>query len=134
MVVNTYDDERFKYTFRVSRDTFEFILNKIQHRLQKQTITEVPISPEMRLAICLYKLGRGDYHYTIGEMTGIAQSNVCRIVIEVSELIAEVLWEDYVNKYFPKTIEQYETCLMDMDEEWQFPFASAAIDGSHSCL
>ena len=30
----------------------------------------------MRLAICLYKLTRGDYHYTIGEMAGNAQSTV----------------------------------------------------------
>ena len=47
--------------------------------LQKQLVTELPISPEMRLAICLYKPTRGDYHYTIVEMAGITQSTACRI-------------------------------------------------------
>ena len=50
-VVNNYSDERFKYTFR--RNTINYILEKILGGLQKQIVTKLPISPEMRLAICL---------------------------------------------------------------------------------
>ena len=63
----------------MSRNTFNYILENIRGGLQKQIVTELPISPEMRLAICLYKLTRRDYHYTIGEMAGIAKSTVCHI-------------------------------------------------------
>ena len=62
-VCNTYWDARFKKTFRISRDTFNFILNRIASFLIRQTVTEEPISPALRLAICLYRLGRGDYLY-----------------------------------------------------------------------
>ena len=48
---------------------------------------EKTISAEMRLTECLFRLGRGDYHYTLGEMCGIAESTVCQIVIEVSRAI-----------------------------------------------
>lgn len=56
-----------KKTFRVSRSTFIFILHRIRHVLERHTITEDPVSPECRLALCLYRLGRGDYFCTIAD-------------------------------------------------------------------
>ena len=58
-VSQTYSQRRFKHTFRVSRTTFNFILSKIQHRIQKEYVTEEPIPPEqkliiLRLFICNY--------------------------------------------------------------------------------
>ena len=50
-VANNYNDERFKYTFR--RKTINYILEKILGGLQKEIVTKLPISPKMRLAICL---------------------------------------------------------------------------------
>ena len=75
-----YDDKRFKETFRISRDTFKYILSEILVTIEKQNTAEEPISPEMRLAICLYKLSRKDYNYTISEMTGVGESTVICIV------------------------------------------------------
>eukprot|EP00794_Sanderia_malayensis_P008365 gene8365-9264_t len=40
----TYDNKRFKQTLRVSRATFEVILAKLRPHLQRQTVTEEPIS------------------------------------------------------------------------------------------
>ena len=75
-VWNQYDDKRFKQTFRVSRNTFNLILSRIRHKLERQTLCEEPISPELRLAICLYHMGRGDYYYSIAEMVGLARPTV----------------------------------------------------------
>jgi len=75
-VWNTYSEERFKKTFRISRGRFHFILNRIRHVLQRVTVTEEPISPECRLAICLYRLAGGGYYYTFAEMTGLGVSTV----------------------------------------------------------
>ena len=69
-----YSEARFKKTFRVTRGTFLYILSRIRQQLERQTVTEDPIYPELRLAICLYRLGRGDYFYTIAEMTGLVVS------------------------------------------------------------
>ena len=55
--------ERFKKTFAISRATFRYILDRIEPILKD-------ISPDERLAICLYRLGRGDYYYRIAEMVG----------------------------------------------------------------
>ena len=69
LVWSTYDEHHFKETFRVTRATFMYILQNIRPALEKQMRVEEPISPESRLAVCLYRLGRGDYLYAISELT-----------------------------------------------------------------
>ena len=82
MVWSTYDNSRFKKTFRVTRQTFCYILENIRQDITKDQLTEMPISPECRLAICLYRLGRGDYLYTIAELFGVGLATIHVIVKE----------------------------------------------------
>ena len=83
------------------RETFNFILDHVHDRLLKKTLVEEPIAPECRLAITIYKLARGDYIYTIGEMTGFAKSTVCTIVTETCRAIIDTLWEGLSQNTFP---------------------------------
>ena len=57
-VWSTYSDIRLKETFGISRSTFMFLLGRIRNAIEKDTITEEPISLEARLAVCLYRLAR----------------------------------------------------------------------------
>ena len=72
-------------TFRVSYVIFNFILNRIEPFLIRQTVTtEEPISPALRLAVCLYRLGKGDYLYTIAEMASLSTGliwEICFLII-----------------------------------------------------
>ena len=86
MVSARYDDARFKETLRVSRGTFLYILDAIRPDLERESVGGSPLSPELRLGICLYRLARGDYYYTIAEMAGIGEATVCTTVIEVCHL------------------------------------------------
>ena len=76
MVWSIYDNSRLKKTFRVTRQTFCYILENIRQDTTKDQLTEMPISRECRLAICLYRLGRGDYLYTIAELFGVALATI----------------------------------------------------------
>ena len=98
-----------------------YILSFLRNDLEKQTITEVPISSECRLAICLYRLGRGDYYYTISDMAGVGVATVCQIVIEVCNAIVKRMWKESVSAHFPKTEDMFREKIIDMDERWQFP-------------
>ena len=128
---NNYSEARFKKTFRVSRSTFRYILNRIGPFLARETVTEDPISPELRLALCLHRLGRGDYFYTIAEMAGLGVSTVCSIVNEVFQVLVDHLWSDCVSSHMLKTQDDFKKKMLDMDEFWQFPCCWAAIDGCH---
>ena len=88
-VNSEYSDERFKQTFRVSRETFNFLLSKIEHDITKKETAETPLSASKRLAVCLYKLARGDYYYAITEMTGIGEPTVIKIVDRVCQVNVE---------------------------------------------
>lgn len=60
--------------------------------LEKETTAEALIAPEARLAVCLYRLVRGDYLHTAAELTGLGSSMVGEIVKEVSFTIVHHLW------------------------------------------
>ena len=53
LVWTTYSDKRFKNTFRVSKRTFLIIFSQIETELEKNALTEDPVSPECRLGICI---------------------------------------------------------------------------------
>jgi hypothetical protein len=115
-VWQNYTSSRFKLTFRISRETFSFILDRIRPELERKTVVEEPISPECRLAICLYRLGRGDYPYTIAEMTGYGVSTIRQVVTDVCKAIIERLWKESVSHHFPKTREEFEEQMVDTDQ------------------
>ena len=110
---------------------FGYILSKIETRLLRQTMTEDPISPEIRLAMCLHRLARGDYFYTISELFGCGHSAACVVVNEVTQAIVEVLWEEHVSKHFTKNEQQLKEKMLDKEELGQFPCCWAAMDGCH---
>lgn len=120
--------------FRVSRNTFTHILNQIRDDIQHEHgegLIEKPISPECRLGIALYRLSRGDYYYTISEMTGFGVATVCNITIEVSEEIVRKMRKETVANKFPSTLDDFKEYVLDMEELWQFPLAFSALDGCH---
>ena len=130
-VWGTYSATRFKKTFRVSRTTFIYILNRIKGQLERKTLAEDPIPPELRLALCLYRLGRGDYYYTIAEMVGLGVSTICSIVREVCRALVENFWTDAISSLMPKSEEEFREKILDMEEMWQFPCCWSALDGCH---
>ena len=131
LVWNTYSAERFKRTFRVSKDTFIFILNSICNELVRKTVNECPISPECCLSICLYRLARGDYYYTLSEMTGLGVSTIHGIVSEVCQSIVENLWNEFIANLMPVVEEDFQKLIDSMNSMWQFPFCWGALDGCH---
>ena len=100
----------------------------------RDTVCEEHISPECRLAICLYRSATGNYLYTLAEMAGVGVSTVCTIVREVSKSIINNLWKDTVIAHFPSDEVRFKEKRLDIVQLWQFPCAWASIDGCHLLL
>ena len=81
--VKQRSDVRFKRALRVSRPTFNLLLSKLERLLAKDVTAEAPIPPDERLAIALFKFSRGDYNYTLSELTGHGRSTVESSILEV---------------------------------------------------
>ena len=131
MVWTRYSDKCFKENFRVTKATFLYILDAIKDDLTKQTVAENPVPPPVRLAVCLYRLGRGDYLHTIGELAGLGKSTVCGIVKEVSEAIVSRMWQKMVVCNMPKSLENLKETMTGFEEQWQFPCCFGAVDECH---
>ena len=130
-VWGNYDDRRFKEAFWVTRGTFIYIAERIRGKIEKESLTEDAISTEKRLAICLYRLARGDYMYTIAELTGVGEATVCNIVIEVCEALVSEFWLEKVKAYFPNNIDAYRQSAENFEVMWQYGFTFGVIDGCH---
>ncbi|CAH3108580.1 unnamed protein product, partial [Pocillopora meandrina] len=115
LVWASYDEGRCKKTFRVSSNTFNLILKSLRPDIEKDFVTEQSVSAESRLAICLYRLCRGDYLYTITELFGLIRN----------------LWKPSVQAHFPITKQNIMEKMVDMTAFWQFPCCWSAVDGCH---
>lgn len=116
-VWNTYTHERFKKNFRISKDSFNFILSRIWNDLERQPDnkkmkTQYPLNGRRPL----FPDDSLDYHYTRAKMVGLGISAVREIVTQVCELIVDCIWQKCVIKHMP-SIEQ--DLKIDEGNEWQ---------------
>ena len=89
-------------------------MQKVGPAILKEDTGVGSLSRDERLAITLYKLGRRDYNYTIGE-TGYAESTVSCLIKEVRQAIVKILSEEIVTKLFSKREEDFRQALVDME-------------------
>ena len=115
--------------FRISRDTFHFLCDKLRPVIARQnTRFRICICVEKRLAITLWCLATCAEYRTIGHLFGVARCTVCVIVHNTCAAIVAVLQSDYIK--FPENDELCEV-LEGFEEKWQMPQAAGAIDGCH---
>ena len=128
MVEQTYDDDLWYTNFRVTKKTFEFLLNTIRNDIYRSDTTmRSAIPPKRRLALTLYFLASTAEYRTIGNLFGVSASFVCLCVravcLAITNRLAKFISFPKGNQLL-KVIEGYE-------KTWGFPMCAGAIDGTH---
>ena len=116
----------------MSSTTFYYIINKIIAQIEKKVVTEVPIFPDFRLVVIIYKLSRSDYFYTIQEMCSQAKATVCTIVSGTLTVTRNILYDDTVKSHFRTSEDDIWQCMRKFGKTSQFLYAFSAVDGSAS--
>lgn len=94
----SFDDAEWKAQFRVSRATFDFLLEQIGATIKRRrTNYRLPIEPRRRLAIALWWFSRSGEYRSIALMFGVGIATVCMIVRQVTAAIVERLYRRYVS-------------------------------------
>ena len=125
-----WDYQSFKKRFRVSRNTFEYILKEIEELLHKEPTLMVPqpTPPAAQLALCLYRLAHGCTFFTVGDLFGVKESTAHSIFQDVCKAIVQCLYDKFV--YLPRNIDEWSQELKHFLENWEFPCVGA-WDGFH---
>lgn len=120
----------FKKRFRITRDTFTYLLGEITHLIEKEPtrFNQEPTTPEKQLAICLYRLAHGCSLTTVGDLFGVAESTASVIFSEVCCALIVTLYDRYV--CLPKNNQEWRKELKSFLENWEFPCVGA-WDGFH---
>ena len=63
-------------------------------------------------------------------MCGLQKSTVYMIVNERCRVIINTFWDESIKKHFPTSEDKIRHVMGKFGEEWQFPYAFAAVDGS----
>jgi hypothetical protein len=128
MVDESFGDDLWYANFRVNRETFEYILEKVQRDIRhNSTQMRDAVSAKRRLALTLYYLASTAEYRTIGNLFGVSRSFTCHCVKDVCRAII---------KQFPKSIifpkgDELLHVLQGYEERWEFPMCAGAIDGTH---
>ena len=66
--------------------------------------------------MALFRPGRGDYFYTISELTRFGIVTVRMSSLSVCKAVGKCLWEDHVTIHFLKNEEEFKEKAVDMEE------------------
>ena len=128
MVEESFNDEQWYENFRVRKETFVFILNKILLDITyKDTTMRKAISPRRRLALTFYYLASTAEYRTISNLFGVSVSFVCNCVKDVCEAIRRHL--SHLIR-FPKGVEILQV-IQEYENKWGFPMCAGCVDGTH---
>ena len=128
MVNRDFDDELWYANFRVTRETFDFLLNEVRHDLQhKDTVMRLAITVERRLALTLYYLASTAEYKTIANLFGVSRSFVCVCIRDVCCAIIKRLSNVIT---FPQG-QDLRQVIDGYEQKWGFPMCAGAIDGTH---
>ena len=117
--------------FRVSRNTFNFIVKLLRGTTEKiNTRLREAISIEKRVAVAVWRLATGNSYRTISSTLGLGKSAAIQITNEFVDAI-NALYGDWIK--FPETVQETAEFIDRFQENTavQVPRIVAAIDGSH---
>lgn len=120
---------RFVANFRVSKDIFVMILEKLQNKwVQGSRATYV--RPDIKLATFLRFLATGGYQRSLGNesVSSTGKATVYRIINECLKLFASFICPEWIK--MPAPNEEQEV-IQKFFERFGFPGVLGCVDGTH---
>ncbi|XP_059660464.1 protein ANTAGONIST OF LIKE HETEROCHROMATIN PROTEIN 1 [Cornus florida] len=131
--VPTDEEEGFKYFFRVSKKTFDYICSLVREDLVSRppsgliNIEGRLLSVEKQVAIALRRLASGESQVSVGASFGVGQSTVSQVTWRFIEALEErakqhLKWPD---------ASRMEEIKSKFEESFGLPNCCGAIDSTH---
>ncbi|XP_045199038.2 putative nuclease HARBI1 [Mercenaria mercenaria] len=95
-----FDDEELRKRYRFSSDNIDRLVRLLQHRLERRTQRNRPLTPPQQVMIALRFYASGNFLQVIGDTFGVDVATVSRTVTDVMDALFDL--KDRVIR-FPKT-------------------------------
>ena len=94
-----WSDDEFKERLRIGRESFEFILDRIQHLIEKTPTKMVPnpIESHRQLALTIYRIAHGCSFKVLKDLFGVSQSLATETFNQVMRVMIVTLYEEFVH-------------------------------------
>ncbi|KAJ3669911.1 hypothetical protein LUZ60_010235 [Juncus effusus] len=133
VVIPSEEDEAFRFFFRVSKRTFEYICSLVREDLISRppsgliNIEGRLLSVEKQVAIAMRRLASGDSQVSVGAAFGVGQSTVSQVTWRFIESMEDrskhhLKWPD------PSELEQIKS---QFESKFGIPNCCGAIDTTH---
>lgn len=123
-------DDQFVLFYRISRNAFEEIFEKVLPSLITTSAVGDSIDPAKKLALTLRYLATGDDFMTLAHLFRVGASTVRAVIKDVTGAIAtHPFFKSLVE--FPSTEEDYFKIAKDFFDMFQFPDCVGAVDDTH---
>ncbi|CAM4635653.1 unnamed protein product [Leuciscus chuanchicus] len=97
-VLENFNEDQWRQHFRMSRDTFEFVLQLVELSLRRKlTNWRKPLEPRRRLVIVLWWYATPGEYRTISCLFGVGLSTVCTLVHEVTATMKTKLLKRFIS-------------------------------------
>lgn len=118
--------------FRMSRETFFYLCDKLRPRLARQdTCFRLALPVEKRVAVALWRLASNVEYRTISSLFGVGKSTVCRCVRDMCHAIVALLRPVYLR--YPSDQELEDSAQVFLSH-WGFPHCVAAVATLHTSI
>uniref|UniRef100_A0A672Z6H4 DDE Tnp4 domain-containing protein n=1 Tax=Sphaeramia orbicularis TaxID=375764 RepID=A0A672Z6H4_9TELE len=129
LLINNWTDREFLFNLRMRRGTFQYLCGMLRPLLTRQhTRYRRPLSVEIRVAVCLWRLATNLEYRSISHLFGVGISTCCLITQEVITAINTILKPMYLKIPSPA---DFKTIIQAFRDKWRFPQVAGAIDGTH---
>ena len=129
-VYNNWDEIDFKNRFRITRETFHYILNRIQPFIEKTptNLVPTPIEADRQLALTIYRLAHGCSFPVLSDIFGVSKSLAVDVFNHVVRELMTHLYGEFIK--LPITDDEWVQEIKGFIENYEFP-CIGAWDGFH---
>ncbi|XP_036343191.1 putative nuclease HARBI1 isoform X2 [Rhagoletis pomonella] len=123
-----YDENIFNRRFRLSKESFLYVLTKIEAKIRSSSERNCPLSPTEMLLLALRFYASGSFLISIADFCGVSVATASRVVNKVSNAIASIS-KDFIK--MPNTSTEIENANTSFHQIAKFPKVIGCIDCTH---
>lgn len=124
---DTYSPVEFRQRYRFSKQSMKYITDIVRDKI-KGAERSNGVSAEFQVLIAVKYFATNSFQQVVGDISGLTNASVCRIVHRVARAIAEIHHE-FIK--FPSTTAELNGNKEDFLKIGNFPNVIGAIDGTH---